>query len=526
MADRRLPVGIQSFEDIRKNHYVYVDKTTYIWNLIQAGKVYFLSRPRRFGKSLLISTMEAYFLGEKELFEGLAIEELEDKRGEDAWTEYPVIRFSLSGGEYTREGGLAATLNQVLSKFETKYGVDPSGYDLPNRFRRLIETASERTGRQVVILVDEYDKPLLETMIVDEVQEERNRQLYKGFFSVLKDEDSYLKFVFFTGVTKFSKISVFSDLNQLEDISMTEDYSEICGITQSELLDYFGPETDALSQKLHISRATCLQKLADMYDGYHFAPESEGVYNPFSLLYAFKQRKLSRYWYATGTPTFLIHKLRESAFLPEQFANGVEADEMSLSDYQADDPDPIPLFYQTGYLTICGYDPEFQICKLKFPNNEVKYGFLNSLSKTVLGYKDAESPVTARKLVLAFQRGDIEAVMEILESLFAAIPYVEGKAPDYEQEWRNEVFLIFMLTGQHVACEVHSAVGRADCVVKTDRYIYIFEFKLDKTAEEALQQIEEKGYALPYKSDPRKTIEIGVNFSTEKRNIENWKEKG
>lgn len=394
MAERKLPVGIQSFEDIRANHYIYVDKTAYIWKLTQMGKSFFLSRPRRFGKSLLISTMESYFLGKKELFTGLDIARMEQKNEQNAWQQYPVIHFSLSGGNYYTENGLEDRLEDTIRKCALRYQLTGEyriyGKTLPVRFINLIEQLYAKTGRQVVVLVDEYDKPLLET-ISDSKQEEKNRRLYKAFFSVLKDEDSYLKFVFFTGVTKFSKISIFSDLNQLKDISLNDDFSGICGITEAELEKIFSPEIDALSLHMKIGHKECVEKLADMYDGYRFSPDGIGVYNPFSLLNAFQDQRLRHYWYETGTPTFLVKKLLSSDFTLEHLTDGVEIDEQSLMDYRADDTDPIPLFYQTGYLTIYDYDEDFQIYSLRFPNQEVKYGFLNSLIPDILGKKDADN---------------------------------------------------------------------------------------------------------------------------------------
>lgn len=523
MAIRKLPVGIQSFEDLRRNGYVYVDKTEYIRKLVETGKVYFLSRPRRFGKSLFISTLEAYFQGKKDLFRGLTIEPWENRKGDKAWAEYPVIRFSLSGGQYQEPEGLKNTLRGVLGKMERRYGISSDPTDLSNRFRNLIEQLNEKTGRQVVVLVDEYDKPLLETMVVNEEQEERNRQLYKGFFSVLKDEDQYLKFVFFTGVTKFSKVSVFSDLNQLRDISLVDEYSGICGITEGELTDCFSQEIQSLASKMKVSPDECEKKLAFMYDGYRFSPEGTGVYNPFSLLNAFNDGRLRRYWFETGTPKFVIEKLELSNYTPEQFTDGVEADESSLMDYRAENANPLPLLYQSGYLTIRDYDEEFGLYTLGFPNNEVQYGFLNSLVPSVLGRGETDSPYSAKKMVLALRRGDLDTFMGILESVFARIPYEEGKQHTYEQEWRNEVYLIFMLMGENARCEVHSAGGRVDCIVETKDYVYLFEFKLDKSADEALAQIEDKGYAAPYKADPRKVLKIGVNFQSEKRNIGEWK---
>lgn len=520
---RKLPIGIQSFEVLRRENYLYVDKTRYVWDLVQSGREYFLSRPRRFGKSLFVTTLEAYFEGKKELFRGLDIEEKENSRGDEAWKSYPVIRFSLSGGDYHTENGLANNLNQILTKQERKYNIDAGNTDLPNRFRNVIEQIYAKCARPIVILVDEYDKPLLETMTVNEAQEEKNRRLYKGFFSVLKDEDEYLKFVFFTGVTKFNKVSIFSDLNQLRDISLTTAYAGICGMTENELRNNFRPEIESMAASLGIETDDCLQKLAQMYDGYHFSKNNTGVYNPFSLLNSLQDKEFREYWFETGTPTFLIRKLMQSSFTAEQFTDGVETTEANMMDYRADNPDPIPLFYQSGYLTIAGFDPEFRMYSLKFPNREVKYGFLNSLAPYVLGERDSENPYSVKSMILDLRTGNVDSFMTRLKSIFARIPYQEGAQHPYEQEWRNEIFLIFILMGANARCEVHSATGRADCIVETGKYIYIFEFKLDHSADEALRQIEEKGYAQPYLSDSRSTIKIGVSFSAKQRNIAEWK---
>ncbi|MDD6351197.1 MAG: AAA family ATPase [Lachnospiraceae bacterium] len=388
MGKRILPVGKQNFKEIRQNGYVYVDKTRYAWELARTGLSYFLSRPRRFGKSLFITTLESYFSGEKDLFKGLYIEEKENARGDDAWTEYPVISFYLSGGDYNSPVGLADTLNNVLESCANKYHLDwnsISAVTLPVRFRNLIEQLYEKTGRKVVVLVDEYDKPLLSTMISNPEQEEKNRELYKGFFSVLKDMDGYLKFVFFTGVTKFTKVSIFSDLNQLIDISMDDEYSGICGITEDEMVSAFKPEIEKLSEAQNITREECIANLQKMYDGYHFSKYGVGVYNPFSLLNAFTKCDFGSYWFESGTPDILVKKLRQSKMPVYQLTDGVTAKESVLKDYRVDDPDPVPLFYQSGYLTICGYDSRFKNYTLRFPNDEVKYGFLDSLANDVLG---------------------------------------------------------------------------------------------------------------------------------------------
>jgi hypothetical protein len=520
---RLLPVGKQNFRNIRKNGYVYVDKTRYVWELVSSGLPYFLSRPRRFGKSLFLSTLESYFSGEKELFKGLYIEEKENARGQDAWTKYPVITFSLSGGQYNTPEGLGIKLAQTLDVVEENYGLESYASDLSGRFENIIRKLYEKTGRQVVVLVDEYDKPLLSTMISNPEQEEKNQELYRGFFSTLKDMDGYLKFVFFTGVTKFSKVSIFSDLNQLNDISMDDEYSGICGITEDELEENFNPEIEALARKQKMTHDECLSELAKMYDGYHFSGDGVGVYNPFSLLSAFEKHDFGSFWYETGTPDFLIKKLETSSLHLNQLNDGVTATESALMNYRAEDPNPIPLFYQSGYLTICDYDREFRLYSLKLPNNEVKYGLFDSLIPSILGQTDNENPASFRNMLLDLREGNPESFIMRLQSLFASIPYPEGKAPAYEREWSRQIYLILSLMGAYTQCEVHMATGRADCVVGTSDYIYIFEFKLDAPVEEALAQIDDKRYAIPYTADSRKLYKVGVSFSTGKRNIAEWK---
>lgn len=520
---RLLPVGKQNFKNIRENGYVYVDKTRYVWELASTGLSYFLSRPRRFGKSLFVSTLESYFSGDKELFKGLYIEDKENARGEEAWAKYPIITFSLSGGQYNTEEGLGIKLGQALDVVEEKYGLKYYDADLSGRFENIIRKLYEKTGRQVVVLVDEYDKPLLSTMTSNPLQEEKNRQLFKGFFSVLKDMDGYLKFVMFTGVTKFSKVSVFSDLNQLKDISMDKRYSGICGITEDELTEVFQPEIRSLAAEQKMSYEQCMEELAKMYDGYHFSVGGVGVYNPFSILNAFDERNFGSYWFETGTPDFLIKKLESSRLPLNQLTDGVSATESALMNYRGDDPDPVPLFYQSGYLTICGYDSRFRNYRLRFPNEEVKYGFLESLAKSVLGDGPQNNPLALDQLILDLESGNLDSFMYRLTALFASIPYPEGKTPPYEGEWSRQIYLILSLMGAYVQCEVHMATGRADCVVQTSDYIYVFEFKLDTSVEDAMSQINDRGYTIPYLADSRKLYKVAVVFSTEKRNISTWK---
>lgn len=526
MERRVMPVGMQDFENIRKGDYLYVDKTEYIWNLVNSSKSFFLSRPRRFGKSLFTSTLKYYFSGKKDLFKGLYIYDKENARGENAWAAYPIITFYLSSGEYNSPDGLSDILNSVLENVIKEYDLTGSyaitGKTLPVRFRNVITNLSKKTGREVVVLVDEYDKPLLDTMLTNPEQEEKNSQLYKSFFSALKDMDGYLRFVFFTGITKFTKVSIFSDLNQLTDISLANDYAGICGITQEELENNFQPEISALADEEEMSYDECLAELQKMYDGYHFSRKGTGVYNPYSLLQAFSLREFGTYWFGSGTPEILIKKLHVSHMPLYSLSDGVTANESTLRDYRVDDKDPVPLFYQTGYLTICGYDRRFKQFTLRFPNAEVKYGFLNSLITHVLGYRTEENPLALDNMILDLEAGDLDSFFRRLTSLFASIPYPEGKAPEYEGEWSRQLYLVLALMGAYTQCEIHMATGRADCVVKTPDYIYVFEFKLDKPVEDAMAQIEDKDYAIPYTADARKLYKIGVVFSTEKRNVVDW----
>lgn len=389
MNTRRLPVGMQDFKDIITGNYIYVDKTEYIWNLANSSKSFFLSRPRRFGKSLFTSTLECYFSGKKDLFKGLYIYDKENTRGEDAWVEYPIISFYLSGGEYKEPDGLSDILDASIRNCVDQYGLTGkyaiSGKTLAVRFKTLIERLHQKTNHDVVVLVDEYDKPLLDAMYDNPEQEKKNSDLYKSFFSVLKDMDGYLRFVFFTGITKFTKVSIFSDLNQLTDISLANDCAGICGITQDELENNFQPEINGLAKEEDLSYEECLAKLRKMYDGYHFSKKGEGVYNPYSLLKAFTMREFGNYWFGSATPEILIKKLQDSEIPLTRISEGVDATKDEMEDYTVENDNPVPLFYQTGYLTIYSYDKEFGLYSLRFPNDEVKYGFLNSLVPYVFG---------------------------------------------------------------------------------------------------------------------------------------------
>jgi hypothetical protein len=519
-----LPLGIQDFNILRTGNRLYVDKTALIYQLTQTNRAVFLSRPRRFGKSLLLSTIRYYFLGRKELFEGLAIEQLEDQ-SDEPWAEHPVLYFDFNGQNYTQKGSLESVMTNLFRKWEAEYGIRPAADDsLGTRFENIIQAAYQKTGKRVVVLVDEYDKSLLETMTILSELEEANRALFKGVFGVLKKADEFLQFYMFTGVTKFSKVSIFSDLNQLTDISLDDEYSTICGITQGELENSFAPYIDTLAKQSDMSREECLSELKRMYDGYHFSHGGEGMYNPYSLLNAFTKKDFGSYWFESGTPTFLINKLNKSGLDIRKFNNETSMDESSLKDYRPENPDPTPLFYQSGYLTIHGWNPRHRTYKLGFPNAEVKYGFLKALAPSYLHVEDKTAPFDINLLDDAVEAGDTNGMRDWFTALFALLPYPAGKDTEVvtEQNFQNVIFMALTMMGKYARTEVHSAKGRADCVLETGEYVYIFEFKRDKSAADALAQIEEQNYAAPYSADTRRLFKIGVNFSTEERNIVEW----
>lgn len=518
-----LPLGVQDFSILREGDYLYVDKTSLVYELTHTQRAVFLSRPRRFGKSLLLSTIRYYFLGRKDLFSGLAIEQLEEQ-SKEPWAEYPVMYFSLASGEFMEKDGLAKKLRTSLNDFEEKYELPHDEVTLAIRFAKALENANKKTGRKVVVLVDEYDNPLLKNMTVNPQQEEANRNLYKAFFATLKDCDEYLRFYMFTGVTKFSKVSIFSDLNQLTDISLISKYNSICGISQSELEGSFAPYVKKLAESCGFSESETLAELKRMYDGYHFSGDGEGMYNPFSLLHCFNECKFGNYWFESGTPTFLINKLNASNFDIRQFTDEVKVSESEIKDYRPENADPVPLFYQSGYLTIKSWNKRQNSYKLTFPNAEVKFGFLNSLAPSYLHVEDKPAPFNIDLLDDAVEEGDTDGMRKWFTALFALLPYPAGADKEIitEQNFQNVIFMALTMMGKYARTEVHSAKGRADCILETDDYVYVFEFKRDVSAAEALKQIEEQGYAAPYSTDKRKLFKIGVNFSSAERNITEW----
>ena len=517
---RKLPIGIQDFEKLRKDNCLYVDKTQYVYLLAQTSSPYFLGRPRRFGKSLFLSTLKAYFEGKKELFEGLKITELEKD-----WTEYPVIYLDFNRESYSDISSLEIVIDDILQKYEQQYGVSSISKSLSVRFGNVIAEAHKKTGTRVVVLIDEYDKPLISSIDNPDLNKDM-RTMLKGFYGVLKAEDAHLRFVFLTGVTKFSKVSVFSDLNQLVDISLNENFAEICGISETELLQNFQPEIQALAERRKMTYEQTFSELKKLYDGYHFAKVSADIYNPFSVLNTFGNLDFAYYWFATGTPTFLVKHLANTGFDIPILENNVTIAANSLMDYRVENDDYVPLLYQSGYLTIKEYDRELNAYTLGFPNEEVKYGFLNELlPQFTPSFGVSSSKFSAIGFIKLLRVGDIENTMKMLQAYFATIEYDKIPKVLHREKFYQFVFWqLLTLMGEFVQTEIKNNKGRADAVVKTADTIYVFEFKMDDnaTAEEALKQINSKDYAIPYSADHRKVVKIGVEFSLTEKGIKRW----
>ena len=511
---RKLPIGIQTFEKLRRGDYLYVDKTDFVWKIASTSTPYFLSRPRRFGKSLLLSTFEAYFEGKRELFEGLAIAGLETE-----WKQYPVLHLDLNAEKYDSTRALTEILSRQLTQWELKYGKGVDEETLAGRFSGVIRRASEQAGCGVVVLVDEYDKPLLQAL-GDNALLDDYRKTLKAFYGVLKSSDRYLRFVFLTGVTKFAQVSVFSDLNHLQDISLWPDYAALCGITLDELLRNFRPELEILAASNDLSYDETVGRMKRLYDGYHFFQNSLGVFNPFSVLNALKAKVFDNFWFQTGTPTFLVELLKRSDYDLRTLIDGIEAPASSFMEYRVDANNPIPLIYQSGYLTIKDYDREFGNYLLEFPNDEVRYGFINFLIPYYTSMANDDQGFYIGKFVQELRSGDYDSFLTRLQAFFADFPY--ELSDKTERHYQVVFYLVFKLMGQFTDAEVRSARGRADAVVKTPKYIYVFEFKLNGTADQALRQIDDKGYLIPYQSDGRELVKIGAEFSAEERNIGRW----
>ncbi len=513
--DMLYPIGIQNFEKIRKDGYTYVDKTALIHRLVTTGTYYSLSRPRRFGKSLLLSTLEAYFKGKRELFEGLAIENLEND-----WVEYPVLHLDFNGSKYLESDDLDVTLSMHLDRWESEYGITSRYNKHSARFQNIIDGIYDKTGQKVVILIDEYDKPIVDNL-VNPTLADYYKNVLQGFYSVMKAKDGKIRFGFLTGVSKIGKLSVFSGLNNLKDISMVKEYTDICGLSENELHEYFDESVAELGESNELTKDDCYLKLKDMYDGYHFTPNSVGVYNPFSLLNAFSDREFKDYWFETGTPTLLVNVMKQTSFDVTTLSDNVVVTADDLNGMQDIVNRPVPLFFQTGYLTIKDYEPEFREYTLGFPNDEVKNGFLKFIYSYYVPVNPAEGNTTTGKLARALRAGDPNLFMSILESLFANTTYqIQG---DSEKNFQYAMYIIMELLGEYVQAERATSNGRIDLLLQTKDYVYIIELKIDSTADAALQQIEEKGYAKPFAGDSRKLFKIGVGFSTKDRRIEEWK---
>ena len=511
---RLYPIGIQTFSKIREGNYLYIDKTEYVYRMTHSASSYmFLSRPRRFGKSLLTSTLHSYFSGRKELFHGLAMEKLEKE-----WTEYPVLHFDMSTAKHADSEQLLQELNLKLYGYEQIYGRLEEEVNPNQRLMGLIKRAYEQTGKKVVVLIDEYDAPLL-----DVVHEWENldvlRNIMRNFYSPLKACDPYLRYVFLTGITKFSQLSIFSELNNIKNISMDEPYAAICGISEDEIRLQMKDDLGELAKKLEITPEEALMKLKENYDGYHFTHDSIGMYNPFSVLNTLKYNVFGNYWFETGTPTYLVELLKKHHYDLHRMAHEeTSADVLNSIDSTSDNP--IPVIYQSGYLTIKGYDREFETYRLGFPNREVEEGFVKYLMPFYANINAVESSFEIQKFVREVRSGDYDSFFRRLQSFFADTPYELVR--DLELHYQNVLFIVFKLVGFYVKAEYHTSQGRIDLVLQTDKFIYVMEFKLEGTAEEALQQINEKHYAKPFESDGRTLFKIGVNFSAETRNIEKW----
>lgn len=517
----KYPIGIQSFERIIEDGYVYIDKTDLIYSLTHGGSIYFLSRPRRFGKSLLVSTLKNYYLGHKELFKGLKIDRLEKD-----WNVHPVFHVDFNGANFTQAGVLETMLDDYIDKWEKQYDIhtDP-GLGVGLRFRDILCAVHEQTGRRAVVLIDEYDKPILDVLDVDTLLEDRHRNVLKAFYSVFKVADSHLQFVLLTGVTKFSQVSVFSGFNQPKDISMDVRYETLCGITQEELDGYFVEPISAMAERNRCSLEEMKSLLKQKYDGYHFSDNMTDVYNPFSLLNALDSLRLQDYWFSSGTPTYLIRLLAHFKENMNELTGKYYRQEEFI-DYKADVEQPLPMIYQSGYLTIKDYDMEFNTFLLDFPNNEVKNGFLTAVASSYLKPSE-DTGGWIRDVVRTLRTGDTDRLCSLFTSFLSSIPYTMRRKDDErerERYFQYTFYLILRLISVYtVYVEKQQSHGRVDCVLETPQYVYIFEFKLDGTAEEALRQIEEKGYAGEYASDTRTLYKIGASFSSETGTIGEWK---
>ena len=514
MANIVYPIGIQSFVEIRSLGSIYVDKTALVHELVDTGKYYFLSRPRRFGKSLLISTLHEYFIGNRAIFKGLDIDRLEP--GE--WPSHPVLHIDFNGQLYDSRTSVGEVLESCLREWEREYGASDASMSYALRFGAVIKNAVEKTGRQVVVLIDEYDKPILD-VLGDKELEENNREVLRSFYSVMKSQDANLRFVMLTGVGKLPQMNVFSGLNNIEDISMNPIYSTICGVTEPELREYFGKGVSDLAEANGLTVAETYEALKANYDGYHFAGDMRDVYNPYSLLTALKNRMITDSWYRTGTPTHLIKMLKRTD-VPIKNLDGSPCTFARLTEGNVTGDDIIATLYYTGYLTIKQYNRAMSSVILGYPNGEVRRGFLDNVLALSTNVNAGESSTLVLELAMAVQSGDIAGYLEKLRSFFADFPYELIKRN--EAHYQDVIYCITKLLGFYVQAEYRTSSGRADMILGTKEAVYVFEFKLDAGADAAMSQIDAKEYALPFAADGRRVVKVAVSFSSETRNIAEW----
>ena len=516
MALKLYPVGIQTFERVIKENKLYIDKTEYIYRMTHtSGTYFFLSRPRRFGKSLLTSTFQSYFEGKKELFKGLAIEQLETE-----WTEYPVLHFDMSGGKHLDKEGLQRYILHTLEENEERFGIKNDSVDTNIRLNDLIMTAYKKTGRQVVVLIDEYDAPLLDVVHEDTLLPVL-RNVMRNFYSPLKKCEPYLRFVFLTGITKFSQLSIFSELNNISNVSMDDEYAGICGITMDELQTQMSEDVDALGEKLEMTREETIDALRRYYDGYHFSGMSPDVFNPFSLLNAMARGKLDYYWFASGTPTYLINMMRKFDVVYTDFAEGMEAD---ASDFDAPTETMTtltPLLYQSGYITIKDYDKKYGSYTLGIPNREVRIGLTKALIPYYVTPNTLATNNTVRNMARALDKEDLNLALQHLQTFLGTLPYCDNT--NYEGHYQQMLFVIFtLLSAYMVDVEVRTPRGRVDMVLRTDTHLYLFELKLDKSADAAMRQIDLKEYPKCFALCGLPIVKVAINFDMDKHTITDW----
>lgn len=515
MAIRQYPLGIQTFSEIINKKMLYIDKTAYIYNIAASGKYFFLGRPRRFGKSLLVSTMQSYFEGKKQLFRGLAIEKLESE-----WTEYPVLHFDMSGGKHMDAEQFEQYLGYRLEEEEKKWGIAIPVNGANNRLIELINTAYDKTGKQVVVLVDEYDAPMLdvvhETDCLDKL-----RNTMRNFYSPLKYCEPKLRFVFLTGITKFSQMSIFSELNNIKNISMDNEYAAICGITEEEMLTQMSDDIDALAQAQGIGREEAISKLKDNYDGYHFSAKSPDMFNPYSLLNCFADNEFNDYWFSSGTPTYLLNMMRKYEVMPTDVITRVEADASEFDAPTENMTTIMPLLYQSGYITIKDYNRAYNYYTLDVPNKEVKVGLTKALIPSYVTRNTLATTNTARRIAQALDKRDMDGALRLLQTFLGTIPYCENT--NYEGHYQQLLFVVFsLLTDFLVDVEVHTPNGRVDIVLLTRTDLYLIELKLNKTAQEAIRQIDLKDYRQRFALCGKPVTKVGINFDAEKKTIGNW----